>query len=392
MKSANIASMIEQKLNSFVQLLVNSLEENSFISLALINKKDKEADLKSMKAKVISTKKGDRLSVVYRHTTKDITKNYGFNEVGKIIKEALDNKFFQAELNTTEKDYYFAITGLNIVKIKESDPKTTKLPEKTHNKAKNRLIDNEKASYLQELGVLDQNEKVKNDKQDKFKQINKFVEIIDGLIKDRGFEKEFTAVDMGSGKGYLTFALYDYLSRNHNATIKGIEIREDMVNKCNNIVQNVGFQNLSFHLGSIQDFELEKVNLLIALHACDTATDDAIFKGIKAGADIIICAPCCHKQVRKSMKTENALSYISKHGILEERQAETLTDTIRSLILEAHGYKTKVFEFISTSHTPKNVMIIGEKMKQEDSKSLEKIAELKKMFGLKNHYLEDLLA
>ena len=384
--------MIEQKLNSFVQLLVNSLEENSFIGLALMNKKDKESDLKSMKAKVISTKKGDRLSVVYRHTTKDITKNYGYDEVEAIVKEALEHKFFQAELNTTKKDYYFAITGLNIVKIKESDPKTTTIPEKTHNKAKNRLIDNKKASYLQELGVLDQNEKVKNDKQDKFKQINKFVEIIDGLIKDKGFEKEFTAVDMGSGKGYLTFALYDYLSRNHNASIKGIEIREDMVNKCNKIAQNVGFENLSFHLGSIQDFKLEKVNLLIALHACDTATDDAIFKGIKAGVDIIVCAPCCQKQVRKSLKTENALSYITKHGILEERQAEILTDTIRSLILEAHGYKTKVFEFISTTHTPKNVMIIGEKVKQADSKSLEKVAELKKLFGLKNHYLEDLLA
>jgi len=384
--------MLEQKLKSFVDLVLEALERKTFIGLALMNKKDKESDLRSWKAKVITTKKGDRLSVVYRHTTKDITKNYPFDAVDEIVKDGLGNRFFQAELNTTEKDYFFAITGLNVVKIKESEPKSTIVPEKSHDKTKKRLISNKNASYLQELGVVGPNGKVKSDKQDKFKQINKFVEIIDGLVKGKGFAKDFSVVDMGSGKGYLTFALYDYLKTNFSTKINGVEMREDMVEKCNAISQKVGFEGLSFQRGSIQDIELEKVNLLIALHACDTATDDAIFKGIKAGADIIVCAPCCHKQVRKSMHTENELSYISKHGILEERQAEMLTDTIRSLILEAHGYKTKVFEFISTSHTPKNVMIIGEKRKELDSQSMEKVAQLKSLFGLKNHYLEDLFA
>jgi hypothetical protein len=200
---------------------------------------------------------------------------------------------------------------------------------------------------------------------------------------------------MGSGKGYLTFALYDYLTHTlkKDATITGIEMREDLVNKCNQIATNSHYQNLKFEKGTIQETVLPAVDMLIALHACDTATDDAIFKGIKANAKVIICAPCCHKQIRKQMAPENELKSITKHGILLERQAEIVTDSIRALILEAQGYKTKVFEFIATEHTPKNVLIVGTKTNRtetEKQENLEKIAGLKKLFNIKSHYLETL--
>ena len=203
---------------------------------------------------------------------------------------------------------------------------------------------------------------------------------------------------MGAGKGYLTFALYDFLVNNLKikADITGVEVRDDLVNKCNAIAQNVGFQNLQFEKGYITNYFLPKTDVLIALHACDTATDDAIAKGIKSQADLIICAPCCHKQVRKLMNCQTHLQSMLQFGIHNDRLAEMLTDTIRALILEANGYETSVSEFISTEHTGKNVMIIGKKRKADNmgenpSFYLQQIEKLKEEFGVKFHYLEKLL-
>ena len=207
-------------------------------------------------------------------------------------------------------------------------------------------------------------------------------------------QKSLRIVDMGSGKGYLTFALYDYLVNilNLQAKVTGVEIRENLIEICNEIAQNSKFENLHFEQGFIQGYELPKTDILIALHACDTATDEAIAKGIKADAQLIVCAPCCHKQIRKQIKDDSLLEPILNFGILKERQAEIVTDTIRALILESNGYKTKVFEFISMDHTGKNVMIVGQKRREAvDAKIyLDKVEELKKQFGIEFHYLEKL--
>jgi len=210
---------------------------------------------------------------------------------------------------------------------------------------------------------------------------------------------------MGSGKGYLTFALYDYLHQQLNlkAKVTGVEFRQDLVNLCNDIAKQANFSQLNFVEGTIEDYKVKEINLLIALHACDTATDDAIFKGIQANAELIVVAPCCHKQIRKAMeknKVKNDVSFLTKHGIFLERQAEMVTDGIRALILEYYGYKTKVFEFISDAHTPKNVLVVGVKKAQnlkpkaqseERTKILLKIKETKAYFGIDYHHLEKLL-
>lgn len=251
--------------------------------------------------------------------------------------------------------------------------------------------------YLRELGVITADWKVKNSMQDKYRQINKYIEIIDGILRNTNLDNTLNIVDMGAGKGYLTFALYDYL---HNvlkktATVIGVELRKELVTDCNAIAQKSDFNNLSFKAGTIKQVELPDTDMLIALHACDTATDDAIFRGINADAKIIICAPCCHKQVRKQMNPTDDLNLITQFGILKERQAELLTDGIRALLLEAYGYKTKVFEFIATEHTPKNVLIVAVKHKNSkipDYKILEKIENIKKIHGIEYHYLEKLLA
>jgi len=200
---------------------------------------------------------------------------------------------------------------------------------------------------------------------------------------------------MGSGKGYLTFALYDQLKNtlNYTPNVTGIELRQDLVSTCNDIAANAGFENLSFKEGNIETTPIDHPDILIALHACNTATDDAIAKGIHAKSKIIICSPCCHKQIRKQMKPTTEINSISQFGILKVRQAEIVTDTIRALILQAYGYKTNVMEFISTDHTPKNLLITA--IKESDpakpiSKYIEEINALKNLFGIKEHHLERL--
>jgi hypothetical protein len=230
---------------------------------------------------------------------------------------------------------------------------------------------------------------------DKYLQINRYIELIAPFIREIGLPEGFHVADMGSGKGYLTFALYDYLTHifGKSPVMTGIESRNELVKLSNDIVQKTGFKNLSFVKGTIREAVLEKIDFLIALHACDTATDDAIFRGITAGASLIVCAPCCHKQIRKEFNVTHALKSVTKHGILEERQAEIITDGIRALILEEHGYKTRVFEFISTEHTPKNVMIVGRKISGNPSAkadSQQNIRAIKELFGIKRHYLEEL--
>jgi hypothetical protein len=179
--------------------------------------------------------------------------------------------------------------------------------------------------------------------------------------------------------------------------VTGVEFRPDMVALCNNIARESSFVNLAFEEGTIADYDAKGTNVLIALHACDTATDDAIAKGIKAEADLIVVAPCCHKQIRREFeagKTPKELSFLLKHGIFMERQAEMATDALRALLLEENGYTTKVFEFISDSHTPKNVMITAVKTKKTDAqkkKVSDDIDSAKKFFGINAHYLEKVL-
>ncbi len=388
---------MQYNLQLFLQNISASFAGQQLIKITLGNKREKSAELKNIFIKPVTIKNTAKLSFTYRNNTNDTFKNYDIKESLILIEKMLQTDFYNADLFTATNDFYLSADKSGTVKI-ITRPASLVIKEDTgqHDKQKNRVINSATALYLHELGITTAEGIVKKDMQDKFKQINRYVEIIEGIIKDIDFEKNITVADMGSGKGYLTFALYDYLTANLklSATVTGIEMREDLVKKCNTIAAAVNYKNLIFKKGTIQDAELKSIDMLIALHACDTATDDAIYKGIKAKAKVIICAPCCHKQIRKQMAPDNELKNITKHGILLERQAEIVTDTIRSLILEAHGYKTKVFEFIATEHTPKNVLIVGtqsEKTEAAKKESLDKVTGLKNLFNIKTHYLETLL-
>ena len=380
------------KQQVLLQQITDAVESNTLLKITLGNKRDKATDLKNIFIKPVVIKDQPHLSFVYRHNTNDITKNFVAAEAIIIIQELLEKSFYNADVYTTANTIYYSIIKNGKEKLVTKTNEINKeVQSLSHDKQKNRMIQKD-ALYLQQLGITSTEGNVKKEMQHKYKQINRYVEIIEGILKEADVKKGFSVVDMGSGKGYLTFALYDYLQKKYaEVNVTGIEMREDLVLKCNNIAAQSNYTGLHFKKGSISETAIDGMDMLIALHACDTATDDAIAKGIKANAKYIICAPCCHKQIRKQMAPINALRFITKHGILLERQSEMVTDTIRALVLEAYGYKTKVFDFIEEEDTPKNVLIVGTKSNCSENifkENMEKVQELKNMFGIKEHYLE----
>jgi SAM-dependent methyltransferase len=202
-------------------------------------------------------------------------------------------------------------------------------------------------------------------------------------------------LDFGSGKGYLTFALHDHLRQTlgRDAQVTGVEIRPDMVDLCNGIVRRLGLQGLRFELGDVGSHAPRAVDMMIALHACDTATDQAIHMGIRGGASIICCAPCCHKQLRPQLLSPHPLRPILQHGVHLGQEAEMLTDGLRALLLDACGYDTQVFEFVSLEHTAKNKMILAVKRAQPANKDklLQQVRDVKAFYGIQEQCLETLL-
>ncbi len=383
-------------MNDFQQLkdiLNQSILENNFVKLTLSKPISKGDGLPNVYVRLVQIKGIALLQFTYHYTTNDKVKNYTIVEALSELEILLMENFRAATLFTLSNDLLIFISKKKKVSYKLNAPSfKNKLPE-THDKPKERLA--KAGSYLHYLGITDKEGKVIHKMADKYRQINKYLEIIEGLLKSTKLPKHINIVDMGSGKGYLTFALYDYLinTKKYNATVTGIELREGLVNYCNKIAEKSDFKNLSFVAQPIQEYDTNKIDILIALHACDTATDDAIYKGLVSKAELIICAPCCHKQIRQQVKGKEQESPLLKYGIFKERQFEMVTDTIRALILEKHHYNTKVFEFISNEHTRKNVMLVGSKSskKVDISKIDAKILSLKEMYAIENHYLETLL-
>jgi SAM-dependent methyltransferase len=374
---------------------MENFQQNTLIKLTLSKPASKSSDLKNIFIRPVEIKGEKLLNVTYRYTTKDITKNLILTETEKLLNDLLPQSFIHATLFTQANDFRLVFNKKRKSTLLKQKPSLSILQEFSHDRIKSKLIASENNIYLQKLGVTAKDGKVLPSMNDKFRQINRYVEIVDGALAEDKFKKTFKVVDMGSGKGYLTFALYDHVKNNlkYNVEMTGVEMRADLVELCNKAANESKFDRLKFVENNIADFPLEKADMLIALHACDTATDDAIFKGIKANAKYIIVAPCCHKQIRKQMHPENEMKPILKHGTFLERQAEMLTDGLRSLIMELHGYQTKVIEFISTEHTPKNVMIIGIKStkKPDVEKISQQIHRIKEAFGIEYHFLEKLL-
>jgi SAM-dependent methyltransferase len=377
-------------MEDFIKIIKNSLSADTFVKLTL-SKTRYRTDLQNVYVRMVELKSEANLSFTYHHETKDEVQNFSISEGVERIQLHLLEDFKSANLLLINKNIALEISKKGKTRMMEKVT-TNEKPERMHNKEKSRFVTADRP-YLNHLGITSKDGKVLKSWQSKYKQIDKYIEIIDGLLKQTALPKTIHIVDMGSGKGYLTFALYDYLVNvlDLDVTLTGIELREHLVDFCNDIAKQSNFEKLSFIAQDINDYPAEKIDILIALHACDIATDIALAKGILSEAALIVAAPCCHKQVRKQMVKQNPLQAVLKHGILEERQAEMITDGIRALMLEGNGYAAKVFEFVSSEHTNKNLMIVGTKTQQPQLSAFEQIAQIKAQFGIEEHYLERLM-
>ncbi len=389
--------MTDNHKNEFIEALSQSLAESSFVKLSLGKYRGDDPNLQKILIRLIQVKKGTRLFFLYRYNTRDMVKNYSFDEGVRLVSEMLGTAFMSGNLFTLQQNMQIEFSKKAKSRLSASNPTFKARPSASHNREKRWQIEPQDNFYLKALGVTDDHGEIKDRMGDKWKQINKFIEIIGKLFDSSALSgrDEISIVDMGAGKGYLTFATYDYFNhvRGIKARVSGVDAREELVALCNDIAHAAEFDRLRFERGFIRDYEIGETDILIALHACNTATDEAIYKGIAANASIIICAPCCHQQIRPQIVAPAALQGVLRYGILLEREAEIATDGLRALLLEQHGYATKVFEFISTEHTQKNTMIVGVRREQatEAQSSTQQIAELKSFYGIKEHHLETLL-
>jgi SAM-dependent methyltransferase len=389
-------------INEFKEKIHRTISDTKFIKLSFSKAIATDAP-KNIYVKLIETKKGASLSCTLRFSNKDIVQNF---LAGDEFETQLDiwiaNVFKIVTLISSEEESVLLFNNKNKAQLrtKRVELKTNHI--NLHNKEKNYLI-KEDATFLKLLSITSNEGKVFSDQQDKYRQINKYCEImLSQFEQHKTFEqpeKLIRIVDMGSGKGYLTFALYYLLKEimQLNVEITGIELREELCRFCNEQAEKLGWAtHLRFAAMDIVNYPKGEIEVLIALHACDTATDIAIFQGIANDANLIVVAPCCHKQIRKEIKPKGPWKNILKNGILLEREAELLTDAIRALLLEREGYKTRVFEFISGEHTAKNLMITAGRLnktsKTEDTLKINhEIDGLKEQFGINEHYLEKLL-
>lgn len=382
----------EKFLDEFAKALAGGI----FVKMTLGNYKGDDPHLQKIHIRLVKTKKGTRLFFLYRSDTRDTAKNYDFETGREILGKMLEAEFLSGHLFTTEHDYQLDIGKNGRSRLNMAKPTFSVAPALDHDREKLLLVD-AGSFYLKALGITDETGRVRDRGRDKWRQINKFVEVLASLVdksalKDRD---QLTIVDMGSGKGYLTFAAYDYFQniRGVDARIMGVDTKSELVELGNDIAKASEFDGLRFVVGSIAGYEVGNVDILIALHACNTATDDAIYKGIAAEADLIVAAPCCHQEIRPQIKPPEMFAGILKHGVMLERTAETITDGLRSLLLERSGYATKLFEFVSTEHTPKNNMLVGTRLpnpKPADEYDRQ-ISEVKALYGISEHRLETLL-
>jgi SAM-dependent methyltransferase len=392
---------MDEPVRQFIAELRQCLENGTFVKLALGNYKGDDDSLQKILVRPVKIKKGHRILFQYRSKTNDRVENFDAVEAVSKIENYLAWGFRTGHLFTTAKDFQLLI-GKRSAKLTIAKPSFSTVRIAPHDREKNYLVDRH-AYYLKALGITADSGTVRSDARDKWKQINKFVEILGGLYEssDLKGQNSISVVDMGSGKGYLTFATYDHLLRtgsgndqvSFDVRVTGVESRPYLVELCNQIARAGGYDGLTFVPSTIADFATEKIDILIALHACDTATDDALFKGIAANASIIIAAPCCHHEVKAQMKPPELLAGILKHAVMHERTAETITDGLRSLLLEREGYKTKLFEFVSTEHTPKNNMLVATRSKEgaERGTIQKQIDDLKHEFGIQSQRLDSLL-
>lgn len=377
-----------------------ALTDGTFIRLVLSRPISKELPQKIM-ARLIRLRGTPQLSLTLRNSTQDMAKNLTMPEISGWLKKQLGVAFRSALLCTTTRDWQFISNDAGVARLVDHKPSETQLLSQDHDKKSTGILDSSAADWLHGLEILDRDGRVRASMADKHRQINHYLEILSHLAKDCGWadtSKDAAPLhfaDMGCGKGYLTFGLWHLFARLQKQPVRvtGVESRPDLVNITNKLAKQIGANGLEFIQGEIASVKLPPLDALIALHACNTATDDAIKRGIESGAKLIVVAPCCHKELRQQLGKPEPLAAVLRHGLMEERMAEWATDGLRALFLEWAGYRTKIMEFVGGEHTPKNLMIaaVQEREAFVDMAARKRIEELKTFLGVERHALDALL-
>lgn len=381
-------------LDRFLEKLRASLDDSTFVKLTLSRPRIKtKASPRNVYGRLVELKSGPAVSFTIRHPNRDLTQNETPADAPGVIAQWIQRDFEEAHLFTTSGDWRLRLRAGAKPDLRASRPAFAIAPPTQHDYAKPRAVAN--APFLEKLGVTNPDGTARAGMADKLRQVERFVEILGHLVESSPLAgaEAVHACDMGCGKGYLTFAVHDFFRRRGVEThVTGVEQRAELVALCNHAARELGCEGLAFEEGAIGNFTLPaQLDVLIALHACDTATDDAFAAGVRAGASLLLAAPCCHKEVRAQLTAPAALRPILRHGILAERQAELLTDGLRAMALEASGYDTKVFEFISHEHTGKNVMISATRRAAPGATQWTRVREVMQSFGLQQQRLVQLL-
>lgn len=365
---------------------IDEITNEEIIKLVISNKSNKSAEYNKItfvfkennNKKYYQTEKYTDKQVFHENIDVDVLKE-------KVLMYISDYKQISAWSNSITFELKVSKKGKVLLSKKKGD--NVKLINKSHNKEKNYILkEGMIIEPLIDLGVFTKEGKVVNSKYDKYKQINRFVEIIDDEIKSNDYS-DLTILDFGCGKSYLTFVLYYYFVKIKKINVKmiGLDLKADVIKKCNDIAKRYNYENLHFEIGDINGFKYNnKVDMVITLHACDTATDYALYNAIKWNTKMIFSVPCCQHEFNAQMKTDS-LSILTRYGIVQERVAALMTDSVRANLLECVGYKTQLLEFIDIAHSPKNILIRASKAnisKEKKQKALTEVKNLMKQFNL----------
>lgn len=376
---------------TFYDAFLAALDDHSFVRLTL-GKFRGTGDVKKLVATPVEIAGEGKLHVVTSHARKDVTANIALEDAHAFFEARIGADFLSATLFTTARDLTLMYNKKREPQLSTAKPSFAVRPPVTHDRDKAYAVAADRP-FLGALGLTSEDNRVKPSMFGKYKQICRFIEIAGELIRDSALasKQDLAVSDIGAGKGYLTFALFDYLTGTlgKRVAMTAIEVRDDLVEQGNARAAALEFNGLKFAEANSAQMTAADTDILIALHACDTASDDAIALGIEAGAALILVAPCCQHELAPQLSPVDALQGLTRFGLFKQRQADLVTDAARALLLESEGYSVKAIEFVSTEHTAKNILIAAVKSGTVDrTRARSDYEALKHSFGFKSHHLE----
>ena len=342
------------------ELLEQCIQKNLIdLTISGLKKKNEELPVK-IKVRPVAMKDKIEYQVSEFIGRKVFHKNYKKDELKKKITDWMQEDYKQAQFTMTDATAQI-LSGKHSQTVKYKKCKEVRVQrDLSHNRTKRYILpEGTPVGFLIDLGVMTKEGKIVRQKYDKYRQINRFLEFVEDILPQLSKEREQTIIDFGCGKSYLTFAMYYYLKelKGYDIRIIGLDLKEDVIAHCNELKDKYGYGKLSFLVGDIASYtDVDTVDMVVTLHACDTATDYALAKAVQWGAKVILSVPCCQHEANRMMENE-LLQPVLQYGILKERMAAIMTDAVRANLLTAKGYDTQILEFIDMEHTPKNLLI-----------------------------------